>query len=107
MSFTIATTVDEAVAAMAEGATPIAGGTDLVVGARHGKAPLPGDLVAIDRIDELMAIGQTENGTSVGALVSHARLMARSWSVRTPPSPMHRRSSVRLRPVMWARSAAT
>ena len=76
MSFTIATTVDEAVAAMAEGATPIAGGTDLVVGARHGKAPLPGDLVAIDRIDELMAIGQTENGTSVGALVSHARLMA-------------------------------
>ena len=76
MSFTIATTVDEAVAAMAEGATPIAGGTDLVVGARHGKAPLPGDLVAIDRIDELMAIGQTEDGTSVGALVSHARLMA-------------------------------
>ena len=76
MSFTIASTVDEAVAAMAEGATPIAGGTDLVVGARHGKAPLPGDLVAIDRIDELMAIGQTEDGTSVGALVTHARLMA-------------------------------
>jgi len=76
VSFTIATTVDEAVAAMAAGATPIAGGTDLVVGARHGKAPLPGDLVAIDRIDELTTIDQTAAGTSVGALVSHARLMA-------------------------------
>ena len=47
VSFTIATTVDEAVAAMAEGATPIAGGTDLVVGARHGKAPLPLSLIHI------------------------------------------------------------
>ena len=33
--------VATAVAAMAAGARPIAGGTDLVVGARHGKAPLP------------------------------------------------------------------
>ena len=41
MTFTIASTVGEAVAAMAAGARPIAGGTDLVVGARHGKSPLP------------------------------------------------------------------
>ena len=41
MSLLIATTVDDAVAALAAGARPIAGGTDLVVGARHGKAPLP------------------------------------------------------------------
>ena len=53
MSFTIARTVDEALAAMASGARAIAGGTDLVVGARHGKAALPSELVAIDRLDEL------------------------------------------------------
>ena len=41
-TFTTATSVDEAIAALAEGARPVAGGTDLVVGARQGKAPLPG-----------------------------------------------------------------
>ena len=56
MSFTIAATVDEALAALAAGARPIAGGTDLVVGARHGKAPLPEDLVAIDRRPEGYAL---------------------------------------------------
>ena len=48
MTFLIATTVDDALAALAGGARPIAGGSDLVVGARHGKAALPADLVAID-----------------------------------------------------------
>ena len=38
MNFTIATTVDEALAALAAGARPVAGGSDLVVGARQGKA---------------------------------------------------------------------
>ena len=41
MSFTIATNLDDALQALAAGAKPIAGGSDLVVGARHGKAPLP------------------------------------------------------------------
>ena len=68
MSFTIATTVDEAVAAMAAGARPIAGGSDLVVGARHGKFPLPTDLVAIDRIATLRPIETTADGSvRVGA----------------------------------------
>ncbi len=71
MSFTIARTVDEALAAMAAGARPIAGGTDLVVGARHGKAALPVDLVAIDRLDELKSVVTTKEGVSIGALVSH------------------------------------
>lgn len=71
MSLLIATTVDDAVAALAAGARPIAGGTDLVVGARHGKAPLPADLVAIDRLTELKAVTQTAAGVSIGALVSH------------------------------------
>ena len=50
-SFTSAPTIDEALAAMAAGARPVAGGTDLVVGARQGKAPLPTDIVAIDRLE--------------------------------------------------------
>lgn len=75
MSFTIATTVDEALIAIADGARPIAGGSDLVVGARHGKAPLPEALVAIDRIADLAEIEPGVDGTRIGAVVNHARLM--------------------------------
>ncbi|MEO0492711.1 MAG: FAD binding domain-containing protein [Actinomycetota bacterium] len=75
MSFTIATTVDDALAALADGARPIAGGTDLVVGARHGKAPLPDALVAIDRIEELADVQLDHDGVRVGALVTHADLV--------------------------------
>ena len=71
MSFTIARSVDEALAAIAAGARPIAGGTDLVVGARHGKAALPSNLVAIDRLAELKAVKKTTDGVSIGALVTH------------------------------------
>ena len=71
MRFTTATTVDEALAALAEGARPVAGGSDLVVGARQGKAPLPEHLVAIDRLDALRHITETAEGVSIGALVSH------------------------------------
>ena len=71
MSFTIAHTVDEALAAIAAGARPIAGGTDLVVGARHGKAALPSDLVSVDRLDELKSVVKTKDGVSIGALVTH------------------------------------
>ncbi len=82
MTFTIATTVDEALGRLADGARPVAGGTDLVVGARQGKAPLPRDLVAIDRIDELLTIGQGENGLRIGAGVTHDRLMSNPLIVR-------------------------
>ena len=71
MSFTIARTLPEALTALAAGARPIAGGTDLVVGARHGKAPLPTDLVAIDRLPELKFCEQTADGVSIGALFTH------------------------------------
>lgn len=71
MSFTIANTLDDALTALAAGARPIAGGTDLVVGARHGKAPLPADLVAIDRIAELKGVTETADGITIGALVTH------------------------------------
>ena len=73
MSFTIARTVEDALAAIAAGARPIAGGTDLVVGARHGKAALPADLVAIDRIAGLdeITVGAGNGGVTLGANVSH------------------------------------
>jgi CO/xanthine dehydrogenase FAD-binding subunit len=75
MSFLIASTVSEAVEAMAGGALPIAGGTDLVVGARQGKLDLPPSLVAIDRLSSLAEIDESETELRIGALVSHARLM--------------------------------
>ena len=80
---TIATTLDEALSAMADGARPIAGGTDLVVGARVGKEPLPEQLVAIDRLGELDIVGLVPGGSDdptpllfVGSMVSHATIMS-------------------------------
>jgi CO/xanthine dehydrogenase FAD-binding subunit len=71
MRFTTATTLDEVLTALADGARPVAGGSDLVVGARQGKAPLPEHLVAIDRIDDLRQIAAGPSGLVIGALVSH------------------------------------
>ena len=75
-SFVNATTVDEALAAMAGGARPVAGGTDLVVGARQGKAPLPESIVAIHRIEELRAISELDGALHLGALVTHEEIAA-------------------------------
>jgi CO/xanthine dehydrogenase FAD-binding subunit len=74
VNFTIATSLDEALAAVAAGARPVAGGSDLVVGARQGKAALPENVVAIDRIESLGNIDTGADGLHIGALVTHARL---------------------------------
>lgn len=74
MSFTIAASVDEALAALAAGARPIAGGSDLVVGARNGKFALPMHLVAIDRVVALSGLDVTADGLRIGATVNHATL---------------------------------
>lgn len=74
MNLTIATTLDEALAAVATGARPVAGGSDLVVGARQGKSPLPASVIAIDRIPSLGNIDVSTSGVQIGALVNHARL---------------------------------
>ncbi len=74
MNFTMATSLDEALAAVAAGARPVAGGSDLVVGARQGKAALPDNVVAIDRIESLGNIDSGGDGLRIGALVTHARL---------------------------------
>ena len=78
MSMQIATSLDEVLAALAAGARPIAGGTDLVVGHRQGKAPLPESLVAVDRVPELATIDVAGDTIRIGAGVTHARLMAES-----------------------------
>jgi CO/xanthine dehydrogenase FAD-binding subunit len=68
--------------AIAGGARPVAGGTDLVVGARQGKAPLPDTIVAIDRIDGLRALEVSGGGLRLGTLVTHGDIVA-SERIRT------------------------
>jgi CO/xanthine dehydrogenase FAD-binding subunit len=75
-TFMAAGSVDEALEALAGGARPIAGGTDLVVGARSGVRPLPDALVAIHALDELRALEAGEGGLRMGALVTHAAIEA-------------------------------
>ena len=75
-SFTSAATLDDALTAIADGARPVAGGTDLVVGARQGKAPLPEAIVAIARIDGLRAIEVSGAGLRLGTLVTHGDIIA-------------------------------
>ncbi len=75
-SYLAATSLEEAVAALADGARPIAGGTDLVVGARQGKKPLPEALVGIHRIPGLNGIRDSDDGLEIGAMTSHAAVVA-------------------------------
>ena len=82
-SFTSATTLEEAVAALGAGARPVAGGTDLVVGARQGKAPLPEAIVAIDRIE---ALGGIRRGRRRAASRRPRDARGRSWRARSSAS---------------------
>jgi CO/xanthine dehydrogenase FAD-binding subunit len=75
-SFTSVTTIADALGALDAGARPVAGGTDLVVGARQGKAPLPEAIVAIDRIDGLGAIERDGDALVLGTLVTHEMLVS-------------------------------
>jgi CO/xanthine dehydrogenase FAD-binding subunit len=64
----------------------VAGGTDLVVGIRNGKRPLPPGFIAIHRLNELAGLRVNEDGSLVvGALVNHltlesSELVRRDWS---------------------------
>jgi CO/xanthine dehydrogenase FAD-binding subunit len=81
--YTAPSTVEEALAALqSEGAEVIAGGTDLVVGARNGRRTLPEALVAIHRIESLKQLEIDADGAlTLGALVSH-EMLYRSSVVR-------------------------
>ena len=93
-TFASATTLEDALDALGSGARPVAGGTDLVVGARQGKAALPEAIVAIDRIDTL---GGSSRSTAACVSARWSRT-TRSWPTArsasgSPPSPTPRRSS--------------
>jgi CO/xanthine dehydrogenase FAD-binding subunit len=75
-SFVAPGTVDEAVEFLAAGARPVAGGTDLVVGSRQGKAPLPDALLAIHRIDSLRDIEEMDGGLRLGSLATHEMIVS-------------------------------
>jgi CO/xanthine dehydrogenase FAD-binding subunit len=76
VNLTIASDIDTVLTAMASGARPVAGGSDLVVAARHGKVPLPESLVAIDRVSALEWVELAPDGSlGIGALTTHATLM--------------------------------
>jgi CO/xanthine dehydrogenase FAD-binding subunit len=73
-SYVAAETVGDALAAMANGGRPVAGGTDLVVNARQGKAPLPDSIVAIHRLAELRGIEVDGEALRIGALTTHEEI---------------------------------
>jgi CO/xanthine dehydrogenase FAD-binding subunit len=73
-SYTAAETIEDALAALASGARPVAGGTDLVVGARQGKAPLPDSIVAIHHLAELRGVALDGDTLRVGALTTHEEI---------------------------------
>ena len=77
-AFVSAGSVGEALSALQSGARPVAGGTDLVVGARQGKAALPERIVAIHRIEELRGVSLRDGRLRLGALATHAEIAADS-----------------------------
>jgi CO/xanthine dehydrogenase FAD-binding subunit len=79
-SLVVSPTLADALNLLSQGARPVAGGTDLVVGARQGKKPLPNALVAIHRLTELHSLSTTladcSAGIRLGALTTHGEIVA-------------------------------
>lgn len=75
-SLVVSSTLSDALAALAAGARPVAGGTDLVVGARQGKKPLPDSIVAIHRLSELRTLTSVNGGVRFGSLTTHGEIVA-------------------------------
>ena len=74
--FTAPTSLAEVLDALASGAVPLAGGTDLVVGHRQGKRPLPDALVNLDHVADLRGIVEADDGSLfIGALTNHETIV--------------------------------
>lgn len=68
-----------------EGGRPVAGGTDLLVAVRHGKAA-PRAVVDVTRVPELRELRKDEDGTLVlGAAITHAEAAESSLVRRLAP----------------------
>ena len=71
------TSLADVLDAMASGAMPLAGGTDLVVGHRQGKRLLPASLVNLDRVVDLRGIATDSGGSLlIGALTNHEMIVS-------------------------------
>lgn len=76
------------------GAAILAGGTDLVVGARSGKRSLPESILAIHRVAELRGIQPLRrDAVRIGALTSHADIesseaIRRDWTALSDASAL-------------------
>lgn len=73
-------TLADALAARAAGAVPLAGGTDLVVGHRQGRRPLPDSLVSLHHVAELRGVREVISAPvisalSIGAVTTHDELL--------------------------------
>ena len=72
----------------------VAGGTDLVVAARSGKAPLPEQLMAIHRLKELAGLqSEADGGLRIGALTTHgdvegSAVVIESWTAMSDASAL-------------------
>ena len=108
-SYVAPTSLDDAFAALAAGARPVAGGTDLVVGSRQGKAPLPDtssrSIASRTARDRAESAGGAEDRRA-------RRPTKRSWPTRSfepvsRPWRTPRRSWVPMRHGPRARSEAT
>lgn len=76
-AFLAPTTLAEVLTAVAGGSVPLAGGTDLVVGHRQGKRPLPDSIVNLDHVAELRGMRVDSVGVlTISALTNHAAIVA-------------------------------
>jgi CO/xanthine dehydrogenase FAD-binding subunit len=79
-TFAAPETLADALAQLEAGAVAVAGGTDLVVGARSGRRTLPDALVSLHRIAELTGIAVAGDALAVGALATHAEVVRGRWA---------------------------
>ena len=75
-TFSAPTSLAEVLDALANGAMPLAGGTDLVVGHRQGKRLLPDALVNLDHVADLRGIVEGDDGSLfIGTLMNHETIV--------------------------------
>ena len=100
---TIPTTLDAALGALGDGATALAGGTNLLVDIR-ARSATPARLVAIDRLAELRRIETAGGRVTIGALTTVSDVMGHPGMAKLGPSMV---ASARLFGGQMVRNAAT